>query len=172
MEGPVKFSQRGMPRVQEGSKVISNLWQTMIVLEKMAATQFISWKSNASLQITPPRLELPGVPTSVPFISSKKVSFMLPVSFISTAPFATSGYFWKSPSLTANLSRSCWVQCRRETGKFLGLWRQMRKETGNSVSGRMRRGLYQRHQGAEESYATVLLTYWIWFDSIIFHQIV
>lgn len=35
------------------------------------------------------------------------------------------------------------------------------KKTGDSVSGRMRTGLGQQHQGAGKSYATVLLTYCI-----------
>lgn len=36
-----------------------------------------------------------------------------------------------------------------------------KKKTGDSVSGRMRTGLGQQHQGAGKSYATVLLTYCI-----------
>lgn len=86
---------------------------------------------------------------------------MLPGNFILTAPFAVSECFWKLLSLKVTLHQSFWMQSRKETEKFLGLRRQLRKETGDSVSGRMRRGLGQQHQGAGKSYATVLLTYCI-----------
>lgn len=53
----------------------------MIVLEKMAATQFISWKSNASLQITPHRLELSGCAHLSPFHQFQEGLLYAPCQF-------------------------------------------------------------------------------------------